>query len=94
MTVGIAFLIAFFGIAIIGVAAKFIIGLFSVTRPARFGGFCIALGFALAHYSFGGPVNRDLLIPASSALGAVVALIGLWYWLVAKEATPPVAERE
>ncbi len=94
MTFVLAFLSTLLGTALVGVAAKFIIGLLSVAHPARFGGFCIAFGYALARYSFGGPVDRDLVVPAIAAFGAVVALIGLWYWLVAKDAALRLAERE
>ncbi|MDQ3080152.1 MAG: hypothetical protein M3R03_09175 [Pseudomonadota bacterium] len=84
MALFIVFLNALLGTAILGVVARSLIDLFSVTLPARFGGFCIALGFALGRYSFVGPIDGHLWISASAALGAVVALIGLWYWLVAK----------
>jgi hypothetical protein len=81
-----AFLSALLGTAMVGAAARFIISLFNVSQPARFGGFCVALGFALARYSYGGPIDGRLLEVASAALGAVIALIGLWYWLMAEGA--------
>jgi hypothetical protein len=79
-----AFLSALMGTAIVGVAAKFMIELFSVSRPARFAGFCVALGFAVGRFSYGGPIDGRLLDAASAFSGALLALIGLWYWLVAK----------
>jgi hypothetical protein len=81
-----AFLIALLATAMVGAAAKLIIGLFTVSHPARFGGFCVALGFAVARYSYSGPIGGRLLDGASAALGAVVALVGLWHWLMTKDA--------
>ena len=94
----ITLIMTFFGAllstAIIGAVARFVIQIFSVTLPARFGGFCIAFGFAIARYSFDGPIDGRLMIAASASLGALMALIGLWYWLVAKAAYLRTDERE
>jgi len=87
-----AFLSALFLTAVVGAAAKFVISLFSGSQPARFGGFCVALGFALARYSYGGPIDDGLLKAVSAALGAVLALSGLWYWLITKSAVVQTSE--
>ncbi len=84
MTFVAAFLYALFGTVIVGIAAKIIMGLFRGSHPAGFGGFCVALGFAIARYSYSGPVNNHLLTAASAAIGAVFGLVGLWYWLIVK----------
>lgn len=88
------FLSALLGTAMVGVASKFIIELFNGSHPARFGGFCVALGFALARYSYSGPIDGRLFDAASAASGAVIAMIGLWYWLMAKGATVQAGEPE
>lgn len=94
MTVIGVFLSALLGTAIVGAVAKFIIELFSVSHPARFGGFCVALGFALARYSYSGPIDGRLLDAVSAASGAVTALIALWCWLMANGAAVKAGEPE
>lgn len=89
-----AFLTALMGTALVGAVAKFIISLTSASQPARFGGFCVALGFALARYSYRGPIDGRLLDAVSAAIGAVIALVGLWYWLMTKGATVQSGERK
>lgn len=89
-----AFLTALLGTAIVGAVAKVVIDLFSVSRPARFGGFCVALGFALGRYAYSGPIDDHLLDIVGAAIGAVIALIGLWYWLIAKGTSAEGGERE
>jgi hypothetical protein len=81
-----AFLSALLGTAMVGIVSRFLMSSFSEFHPARFGGFYVALGFALARYSYGGLIDVRLLDAASAALGAVIALTGLWYWLIVKSA--------
>lgn len=55
------FLNALLGTALIGAASKYVIDLFSVSRPARFGGYCVAIGFAVGRYAQDVALDRNLL---------------------------------
>lgn len=85
-----AFINALLGTALVGLIAKFAIESFTESRPARFGGFCIALGFALGRYSFGLEPDGRVLEPVSAALGALLALAILWRRVV--RAPPNITE--
>ena len=84
MDLALAFLNAFLGTAAVGIVAK--LGLQHLTHrdDFRFAAFCLALGFAFGRYSYGGAPDRAALVAACAGAGSIVALTGLWLWLVRK----------
>lgn len=83
------FLLAFVGAlastALAGAVAKLAIGLFAPDRAAGFAAFCLAFGFAAGRFSYMGPLDARAAEAGSAALGAALALAGLWLWLVRRE---------
>jgi hypothetical protein len=75
-----SFAIAFAATGTIAILARFAIGLLAPLKPARFGAFCLACGFAIARHSGEAPIGPEAAVLASAAAGAAVALAALWYW--------------
>lgn len=82
MDLAIGFLNALWATAAVGIAAKFALQHLSGRAGFRFAAFCLALGFALGRYSYSGVPDRGALVAACAAAGSLVALAGLWAWLV------------
>lgn len=82
MTLAFAFLNALVATALAGMVARLVLSFLFAHPSARFGAFCIALGFAVGRYSYAGPVNQEALSAGSAAIGSLIALLGLWLWLV------------
>lgn len=59
-----------------------LISLLNNTLPARFGGFCVGLGWALARYSFAGKWDGGLPPGLAATMGAALGLFIFWMLLL------------
>jgi hypothetical protein len=84
MNLLVAFLSALIATALAGVMARIAIGFVSVERAAGFGAFCVALGYVAGRYSYSGPLDARAVEAGVAAAGAILALAGLWAWLLKK----------
>ena len=82
MNVVLAFSAAFLATLLVGALSRLVASLFASTRTARVAGFSVAIGFALARYSFAGSPDVGMATPIAAATGAVAALVVLWLWLL------------
>ncbi|WP_163479422.1 hypothetical protein, partial [Escherichia coli] len=59
-----------------------LISLLNNALPARFGGFCVALGWVLSRYSYTGKWDRDLALGLASITGGALGLLVFWMLLL------------
>lgn len=79
-----AFLNGALSTLLIGVLAKLVAIFFASDHSARIGAFCVALGYTLRRYSYGGPANEEAAVATTAAFGSLLALLVLWLWLLKK----------
>ena len=79
MNAGINFGLGFASIWFVACVAEIVLRFFITGRRVRFGAFCVAIGFALAHFSGQAETGPQALYLISSILGAGLALSSLYY---------------
>ena len=82
MSIAIPFVTAFLATLFVGAVAWLFAKFVTSDRMARLSAFCVAIGFALGRFSFAGKIDSQALPPIAAILGAAVALMILWMWLV------------
>lgn len=87
MTYFLAFGAALAGTCLIGVVARFLIGLIAPSRSARFGAFCLAIGMVAGRFSYFGTWGPEAARALCAAAGAVLGLSLLWYWYFMRKRT-------
>jgi hypothetical protein len=78
MNLLLSFLVPLVGTSVIGLVGRVMLGLFAPLKPAGFGGFCCALGYAVAQHSGKVPADWRALEAFVNGAGAIVALALLW----------------
>lgn len=71
---------------LIGAVSRLIALRFASESSAAIAGFAIALGFVVGRVSYEGPMNAEALIVVCRLIGSGIALLGLWYWLLRRDA--------
>jgi hypothetical protein len=88
MTMLLTFAAALVSTTLAGVIAYFIFKHFASNRAASIAAFWLTVGAAGRSYSFSGPLTEDAAIAFSAFLGAALAILILWRWLLKR----PVGE--
>ena len=77
--------LAFVAILFFAAVARWIAGSFTSVPRARVASFSVALGYALGKYSFNQRSGPPMEVRTALGLGAIAALVGLWFVLFRKE---------
>ncbi len=77
-----AFVTGFANTALTGAFAKFVARGFTTGHTINIAAFCVALGYVGGRFRYAGPIGSEAAIPLGSLAGALVALVGLWFWLL------------
>jgi cytochrome b len=85
----IAFVMAFGMILFIAVVARYIAGVFASDAASRIAGFCVAIGYALGHFSDASAATMQELPSLGAPIGAIAGVIATWAWLIRKGANAP-----
>lgn len=77
-----AFVTGFANTALTGAFAKFLARGFTTGRSVNIAAFCVALGYVAGRFRYSGPLGSEAAIALGGLAGALVALVGLWLWLL------------
>lgn len=86
MTMLLAFAVALVSTTFAGVIANFIFKHFASNRAASIAAFWLTVGAAGGRYSYSGPLTEEAALAFSAILGAVLAILILWRWLLKRPA--------
>ncbi len=71
---------------LVGFISKAVAGYFAPPRFQAVAAFSVTLGFSMRHFAYSGRVDLEAASAVAAALGSLVALYGLWYWLFKRAA--------
>lgn len=71
---------AFASTVLIALAARLVLGRLAPRLPAAFGGFMLALGYAIARYTGTAPFGGDPQAQMMRGIGTLAGLAVLWLW--------------
>lgn len=86
MTMLFAFAVALVSTMLVGIIAYFIFKHFAPKRAASIAAFWLTVGAAGGRYSYSGPLTGEAALAFSAFLGAVLAILILWRWLLKQPA--------
>lgn len=75
------FTVAFIATLAIAGLSRWIAGMVASVQSSRVASFAAAIGYAVGKYSFARPLGSDVSEPAAAVLGAVAALVIVWFVL-------------
>lgn len=81
--------LAFASTLIIGAITRYAAGFFGSDRDSRVAAFCVALGYAIGHFSYAGPATGEDLPAIGAAVGSIAALLVVWFWLLRRSSDEP-----